>query len=136
MLYLHFPGMNRSNLYTFFPACRQFTRIVNGNSRHGEINIHLRRPDHIDNYNDFHIYPNPVESRLHVSPYRPVYNCSIKVHNSTGRLVSSGFFRYLDYEFDLDTAHLPSGQYFIKFIYHLNDTDDFIKNHVFKFIKK
>lgn len=118
------------------PVCRQFTNVLSGDSNNGEIIIYFHRPSPIDNYNDFHVYPNPVDSWLHISPHRPVHNCKIEIYDSFGRLVKDDFYECLDYEFDLETDHYRAGIYYVKLQYYNDILKNELRKHTFRILKK
>jgi hypothetical protein len=109
--------------------CGQYTEIVNTSSIKGEIAIHFYSPSDIDNFKDIHIYPNPFEDQIHISPLKPISKCEIKLYNSIGKVIYSRFYYTLDFEFDLDLQRYSSGFYILKFSYNN-------KSHTFKLIKK
>lgn len=110
--------------------CNQFTQVVNESLDDGEIYIHFHSPTNIDNYGDFHVYPNPINDFLHISPALRINNCRIEVYNSQGILIHSEFHPSPTYEFDLCFQYYPSGLYIIKFYYNIS------KTHSFSVIKK
>src|SRR5664279_1548626 len=46
----------------------QFTRIINQDTNGGEIDIFFHSPYSENNFDEIHIYPNPVNDYLHISP--------------------------------------------------------------------
>lgn len=115
-------------------VCKQFTYILSGDSNNGEIIIYFQRPSPIDNYYDFHVYPNPIDSWLHISPYLPVHNCKIEIYDSLGRLVKKDFYECLDYEFDLETDHFKAGIYFVKLYYYIDNFKNELRSHTFRIV--
>lgn len=118
-------------------TCGQYTTIVDKNSLGGEIHINFHSPLSIDDYDEIHIYPNPVTDFLHISPngiksvigYRKeIKYCTIQIFNSNGGLVLSELYPNLNFEFNLDLGYLNPGTYLIRFSY-----ED--KSHSFKIIK-
>ncbi|GEM_PF-5803288 len=118
------------------PLCKQTTMIVNGNSYSGQIDIYFHFPSPTDNYNDFFVYPNPVENRLHISPHRPVFNCKIDLYDSYSKLIQTNSCGYLDFEFDIDTQNISAGIYFIRFCYSLTYSQEDLVTHTFKIVKE
>jgi hypothetical protein len=133
-----YPPLKWTN-YNKFSDCGQFTRIVNSRADYGQIDIHFHTPSAIDGFHEIHIYPNPVENILHISPDylenplklyadKTISKCKIELYNSLGKLMQDTFYENLDYEFNIDMRNLPSGLYIIRFSYN-NAT------HSFKIIK-
>jgi hypothetical protein len=118
----------------------QFTKIINSSSDGGEIEIYFRTLPPIDGYDEIHLYPNPVNALLHISPNRikqdsssvlpdiVIKDCKIEIFDSFGRIVRSLYYDILDFEFDINLSDLKSGLYLIKFSYNN-------KIHTFKIIK-
>jgi len=115
-------------------GCRQFSKIINPSSNNGEVEIHFHSPTDIDNFSDIHIYPNPVNDYLHISPNTPIQNLIIEIYDFTGKLRKSEFYEYVDYEFNLDTKALLSGIYLVKFKY-LNPNTQKTNTYIYKMIK-
>lgn len=118
-------------------ACGQYTTIVNQSSLSGEIHLNFHSPLSIDDFDEIHIYPNPIKDYLHISPigiksvlgYRMNINdCTIQIFDKTGKVIYSNFYPELIDEFDLDLRNLRTGIYFIRFSYQN-------KNHTIKIIK-
>lgn len=98
--------------------CKQYTTIISESSSSGEIDIHFHLPTDINNFSDIHLYPNPVEKILHISPNKLLNNCRIEIYNSTGSLMDTYYYQKLDNELDLNLQHLSAGLYIIKFYYN------------------
>ena len=109
-------------------SCGQFTEVVNGDSKNGMVEIHFHTPYSIDNFDEIHIYPNPVNNYLHISPDKSLNNCRIEIYDTYGKLMQNWFYKFLDYEFNISFENYEPGQYYIKFYY-----DN--KTHTFKIIK-
>lgn len=110
-------------------SCSQYTKILSENSTNGELDIHLRSPVDLDKFDLIHIYPNPCNKFLHVSPTRVIKNCRVEIYNEFGRLEKSDYFENMEYEVNLDMENLASGIYLIKFSYNYS-------THTFKVIKR
>jgi Secretion system C-terminal sorting domain len=122
-----------------FNKDRQFTRIVNWSNNNGEIDIHFHTPYSVDNFDEIHIYPNPVDDFIHIStnaikdplllfPDRPITNFKLEIYNNLGKLIQSSYYENMDNEFDLDMQNFNAGLYIFKFTYDS-------KSHAFKIIK-
>jgi hypothetical protein len=118
----------------------QFTKIINQTTNGGEIDIFFHSPYSENNFDEIHIYPNPVNDYLHISPNtikeklsmfpdRPISNCTISIYDMLGTLIQTNHYEILTSEFDLNLSYLTTGVYFMKFSYDK-------RSHIFKFIKK
>lgn len=116
--------------------CDIFSEIVNESSQNGEVAIHFHKPFSVDNFNEIHIYPNPLESFLHISPNKTLYNCYVKVYSSTGCLIFTNYYQFFDNEVKLDLSFIRPGLYIIRFFYYHSTNSTTLINHSFKIIKK
>lgn len=117
-------------IYKSANGCDQYTTVVNASLENGEIDINFHSPTAIDNFDDFHIYPNPFTDFLHISPARQINNCKIEVYNRLGVLIHTEFHSNPAYEFNLNFQDFPAGLYLIKFSYNIS------KTYTFRAIKK
>ena len=115
--------------------CSQFTEIVNGSSQNGEVDINFHTPTSIDDYDDFHIFPNPAKDYLNISPNRSVLDCSIEVFNVYGKLIHEVFIKSFDYELDMDFSQYAPGLYFIRLSYYKSKYSLKESTHTFKVLK-
>jgi hypothetical protein len=97
--------------------CSQFTKVLDESSTGGEIDIHFHVPTSIDNYNDIHIYPNPCDRFLHISPNSSLDNCRIEIYNKLGCLIQTNYYKKLDYELSLSLENYSPGLYILRFYY-------------------
>jgi hypothetical protein len=118
-------------------ACGQYSTIVDQSSTNGEIHLNFHSPFSFDDFDEVHIYPNPIRDYLHISPngiknvlgYRnDIQDCTIQIFDSAGKLIYSDFYPELTDEIDLDFSNFRTGIFFIRFLYNNKD-------HTFKIIK-
>lgn len=109
--------------------CSQYTKILSENSINGELDIHLHSPTDLDKFDLIHLYPNPCQEFLHISPKRLIKNCRVEIYNEFGRLEKTEYFKNMDYEANINMSNLAFGVYFVKFSY------DYDK-HTFVIIKR
>jgi hypothetical protein len=126
----------RWQTYNVYSNCKQHTEIVNESSFNGDIDIYFHSPEAIDNFDKIHIYPNPIKDFLHVSPNRILFNCKIEIFTFDGNLVFSDFYKYFDFEYNINFQDYSPGIYLIKFSYEINGFRYNKEDHVFKVIKK
>jgi hypothetical protein len=121
--------LTSDNLNTGQNTCNQYTKVISESSYNGEVDLHLHSPADIGNFNKIHIYPDPCDRLLHISPKELLRNCTIQIFNLSGVIQKSDYIENMESEFNLDLTNLASGIYFIRFFYNNS-------SHTFKFIKR